>query len=155
MPQLKRKPVRPRDVATRCDVRFSWRGDTQGQLEFAGPSPFVAESVSALLGHLHAQADHYTDEELAILGACAMYMALREARFAEAGFVIGAAEKLLDSFYPVLSPGRADLLPAGHRATSRASIPDSGRPCPCHHRRGLLVCLGAARVARGLTRRCS
>lgn len=37
-----------------------------------------------------------------------MYMALREARFAKAGFVISAAEKLLDSFYPVLSPDRAD-----------------------------------------------
>ena len=37
-----------------------------------------------------------------------MYMALREARFTQAGFVIGAAEKLLDSFYPVLSPARAD-----------------------------------------------
>jgi hypothetical protein len=89
-------------------VEFRWRGHTQGQLEFSGPSPFVAHSVNDLLGHLRARADEYTDDELTILGASAMYMALRDARFAKAGSVIGAAEKLLDAFYPVLSPDRAN-----------------------------------------------
>lgn len=81
-------------------MTLKWDGKLQGHLILADGSSI--HNASELLAHLQTKDTTYTDSEFRFLGTCVLFLAVRDSRHENGASVVRAAEKYLDSFYPVL-----------------------------------------------------